>query len=441
MEMIMDNDVYKVAIQNYRKNYEMLLPEINANIEKYRKGNFKIKVVDKNGIPVNATIKAEQKNHAFDFGTAALRIGDMGDKEQAYRDSVSNLFNLITTTFCWSVMETESGKYRFEEGSEEIFRRPPSDRVLRFAQENNMRIKGQPLFCGRWCPDWVPQDLDSLKAYWKSFVKEVARRYDATFNIFDVVNEFHNYPIGTWKKVSWIPEPAFDFVKWLLQTAGEMFSDNCIMERNEGTPVNYLERGERYYRENKELLEEGIRLDAIGFQFHFMYGEACMDRHITGDASLHNIYSTYHKMATLNIPMYISEVTIPTVFEGMSQREGEEFQAEILEKLYRLWFSIPNMQGVIYWNFMDGKAWKSEGDADPGLIDGYLRKKTSYYTLEHLIKREWNTCLTSENDDNGVLAFSGFYGDYDITVITEDAVEKKQCFSFDKETDTVTISM
>ena len=161
-----------------------------------------------------------------------------------------------------------------------------------------------------------------------------------------------------------------DFVKWLLQTAGEMFSDNSIMERNEGTPVNYLERGERYYRENKELLEEGIRLDAIGFQFHFMYGEACMDRHITGDASLHNIYSTYHKMATLNIPMYISEVTIPTVFEGMSQREGEEFQAEILEKLYRLWFSIPNMQGVIYWNFMDGKAWKSEGDADPGLIDG-----------------------------------------------------------------------
>ena len=143
----------KNVIENYRKSYEALLPQINANIEKYRKGNFKINVTDKNGTPVSATVKAEQKKHAFDFGTSALMIGNMGDKEQEYRDAISNLFNFITTTFCWSSMETAPQKFRFEEGSEEIYRRPPSDRVLSFARENNMKVKGQPLFCGRWCPD------------------------------------------------------------------------------------------------------------------------------------------------------------------------------------------------------------------------------------------------------------------------------------------------
>ena len=124
------------VIEGYRRSYKALLPRINADIEKYRKGNFCIKVVNQDGAPVVATVKVEQKKHLFDFGTSALMLGNMGDKEQAYRDAISNLFNLITTTFCWGVMETESGKFRFEEGCEEIYRRPPSDRVLNFTKEN-----------------------------------------------------------------------------------------------------------------------------------------------------------------------------------------------------------------------------------------------------------------------------------------------------------------
>ena len=430
----------KEAINNYRKTYDALLPEINANIEKYRKGNFKIKVLKQDGTPVSATIKAEQKSHKFDFGTSALMIGNMGEKEQEYRDAVSNMFNLITTTFCWSVMETEPGKYRFEEGSEEIYRRPPSDRVLNFAKENNMKAKGQPLFCGRWCPDWVPQDIDTLKELWIKFVKEVARRYDGEYNIFDVVNESYSTN-GTWKNMKWLPESVSDFVKWLLSSAGEIFSDKCIMERNEATHVNYGEYADIYYEENKKLLEEGIRLDSIGFQFHFFTGQSCMEKHISGEANLENIYNTYQKMSTLGVPLYITEITIPTVYENMSLEEGEELQSEILEKLYRMWFSIPNMQGIIYWNLKDGDAWKNEGDCLGCLLDAYMRKKKSYYTIEHLIKREWNTCLTSDTDESGALEFSGFYGNYDITVEAEGLPAKKYEVSFDGESDTITINI
>ena len=48
----------KNVIDNYRKSYEALLPQINANIEKYRKGHFTINVTNKDGVPVSAAITA-----------------------------------------------------------------------------------------------------------------------------------------------------------------------------------------------------------------------------------------------------------------------------------------------------------------------------------------------------------------------------------------------
>ena len=106
-----------------------------------------------------------------------------------------------------------------------------------------------------------------------------------------------------------------------------------------------------------------------------------------------------------------------------------------------MWFSIPNMQGIIYWNLKDGDAWKNEGDCLGCLLDAYMRKKKSYYTIEHLIKREWNTCLTSDTDESGALEFSGFYGNYDITVEAEGLPAKKYEVSFDGESDTITINI
>jgi len=426
------------AIKRYRELYEKLLPEINSNIEKYRKGTFTVRVQKEDGTPVSATIKAQQKKHAFDFGTSALMLGTMDDKEQEYRDAVSNLFNLVTTTFCWGVMETEPGKFRFSEDSEKIFRRPPSDTVLKFAKANNMKAKGQPLFCGRWCPEWVPEDYEKLKELWINYVTEVAKRYGDSFYLFDVVNESYQVN-GSWMNMHWLPVSNGDFVRWLLETVSDIFSENCILERNEATHVNFGEPANQYYEENKKLLEDGVRLDSIGIQFHYHSGKHCIEEHIQGPANLESLYNTYQRMSSLGIPLYISEITIPSIFDGMSLNEGEDFQGEILDKLYHLWFSIPNMQGIIYWNLKDGEAWGNEGDCRGALIDEYMRKKKAYYKLEHLIKREWNTCVTTETNKEGILEFSGFYGDYDITLQIEGENQKKYTASFNKDKSSIVI--
>lgn len=159
------------ALEAYFAAYEPLSKEINVNIEKHRKGDFRVEVRRADGTPVSAKVTARQTGHAFDFGISPLMLGAMGQREQAYRDAVTDLFNFVTTTFCWNVTEIAPGKFRFDEGIEEIYRRPPAERVWHFAEENGLRAKGQPLFCGRWCPEWIGEDLDELKTAWERFVR------------------------------------------------------------------------------------------------------------------------------------------------------------------------------------------------------------------------------------------------------------------------------
>jgi len=177
----------KAAIEHFRNLYSKYESQINDGIETYRKGNFTLSIKDKDGNPVKCKISVKQTGHSFDFGVAPLMLGDMGDNEQKYRDAITDLFNLITTTFCWGVMETVEGVYRFEEGSEYIYRRPPSDYMLRFAKENGLKIKGQPLLADSWHPEWASRDEEKLKEQIINYIQKVADRYDGKFYLFDVV--------------------------------------------------------------------------------------------------------------------------------------------------------------------------------------------------------------------------------------------------------------
>jgi endo-1,4-beta-xylanase len=105
-------------------------------------------------------------------------------------------------------------------------------------------------------------------------------------------------------------------------------------------------------------------------------------------------------------------VTVPTP----KQPNGEDLQAEVVEDLYRLWFSAPNMKGVTYWNMGDSMAYGGEDKAAGGLVDMDLNPKKSYKVLDHLINEEWRTQVNGKSDQEGQFAFRGFYGVYDVDV-------------------------
>ena len=132
---------------------------------------------------------------------------------------------------------------------------------------------------------------------------------------------------------------------------------------------------------------------------------------------------------TLGKPLQITEVTIPCYTD---EAADEEKQADILRRLYSIWFSHKDMEQIIYWNTVDGYAHAAEpGDMSAGenyyrggLIRFDFTKKPAYNMLKKLIHEEWHT-ETGAVSKNGIAKFKGFYGDYDLIVKTSSSEIKK----------------
>ena len=122
-------DRYK-TLEYFESNKDFFESTVNENIEKYRKGNMTISVIDENGNAVpNAKIKVNQIKHEFKFGANLFLLDELetDEKNKLYTDYFKNIFNMATLPFYWSSIEPEKGKLRYDKNSEKYYRRPPID--------------------------------------------------------------------------------------------------------------------------------------------------------------------------------------------------------------------------------------------------------------------------------------------------------------------------
>lgn len=397
--------------ESYRKAWSdpALVAAMEKNIEQYRKQEAQIELVDAQGQPIpNAPVEIQQKTHAFLFGCNAFVLGQMGELNAKYEQMFSRLFNFATVPFYWEGTEPTQGELRYQEGSRDIWRRPPPDRFLPFAKKYGITLKGHPLLWHSLNPPWIPKDPEKLKKLYQKRFSEIAQRYADSILIWDVVNESlvcrKTYPLYS---------PDREYVAWAFQEAQRVFRPENILMINEVQSVSHAGVGEKnaYFRQVRGLLDRGIQVEGIGFQFHF-FSEQALRPHLEGKVyQPDQLMKVYESFCQLGLPLYVTEITIPT-----AMKNGQEIQAEVLQNLYRLWFSIPRMAGITYWNLADGTAYKSENEGLAGLVDKNLDPKPSYLALERLIHHEWKTRLTATSDKEGKVTFRGFRGKYTIRV-------------------------
>ena len=162
---------------------------------------------------------------------------------------------------------------------------------------------------------------------------------------------------------------------------------------------------------------KGARIDGIGMQFHMFFDAAkaiSSTRHFYDPQCLFDVMDTYAKLGR---PIQITEITIPAYSNDPGD---EEVQAEILRELYRIWFSHPVMEAIIYWNLPDGYAWGAEpGDMATGENRYYgglcrfdMTPKPAFNVIKDLFGKEWRTNF--ERDVGGKFAFRGFKGTYEL---------------------------
>ena len=399
--------------ETYRKawNDPVLVKRIEDGIERHRKGDVTLRVVDAAGKPMpGATVSVRQKTHDFLFGCNAFVLGQLEtpERNRRYEEAFAKICNFATVPIYWKGTEPKQGQLRYQEGGEEIWRRPPVDRFIPFGKKYGLTLKAHPMLWHEHNPDWLPQDPEALKALYRQRFKALSERYAKDIAIWEVTNEssgcHKTFPLYSDDKA---------YVAWAFREVAPLFGDGNRLMINDFTQFNERLPAENgYYKQLKGLLEQGLRIDGIGLQFHLWFEPKLMERHLAAERYLPDrLLDVYEALAALKRPLYITEITVPTP-QGA---DGEAVQAEVVKNLYRLWFSAPAMAGVTYWNLGDSMAHDKENTAAGGLVDKDLKPKASYRVLDELINQVWRSQAEGRADANGTLKFRGFYGVYDVT--------------------------
>lgn len=394
---------------------------IKTGTEMYRKGFCRLALVAPDGKPVPAAeVRVKQTGHAFLFGCNAFMLGQFPTEDQnaRYEETFSSVFNEALVPFYWSDFEPEDGKCRFASDSRPIYRRPPPEMVLAFCRKHGIMPKGHPLCWHLFSPAWAPADPETYMRRLDRRLREIAAHYGDDIFLWDCVNEAQTR--NPLLRSETPPFPA-DHVEQVFRMAERYFPSARLLYNDDRRWWDYQGDYSPVYLLVSRLQEHGCRVGGLGLQYH-MFAHL-IERE--GDQFLNPrvLYAVLDQYAKLQIPLNLSEVSI------ISRRDlgdGDRFQEIVAEKLYRIWFSHPAVEGVTWWNLVDGTAAyaplgseEGENSLRAGLVNYDFSPKPAFRALRRLIREEWHTEARVAYAEGGDNVFHGFYGDYTAEIRTD----------------------
>ena len=376
------------------KRERQIVAATEAAIDKHRKADAKLRIVDGAGRPVSGVkVSVEQTSHDFLFGCNIYGFDQFRTETEnaAYKQRFEELFNYATVGFYWRWYEAQRGKPNY----------PYTDKVVEWCRQRGIRMKGHPLLWGDHAgvPPWSHgQPSPELQ---RQRVQDILLRYQGRIEFWEVVNE-----------PSHLAEPKIDQpYRWarqldprayLIVNDYQVLADSCP----------------GFFRLLTEAKQNGVPFDGIGIQAH----EPRSMRF-----PLDRVQEIFDQYASLGKQLHITEFTPTSGAQKItgSHCEGvwdEAAQADYAVKFYRVCFAHPAVRAITWWDLCDRHSWLPGG----GMLRPNLSPKPVYEELKRLIHKEWNTRLTLATDTAGRCAFRGFVGGYRLVVETPGGKVERQ---------------
>ncbi|PON90538.1 Glycoside hydrolase [Trema orientale] len=354
-------------------------------IEKVRKTNVRIRVVDIRGNPLsNATISIEQKNPSFPFGCAI-------NKNILTNTGYQNWFT--SRRFTVTTFEDEMKWYSTEatQGHEDY---SVADDMLRFAKGHKLSVRGHNVFWDdpQYQPWWVKSlsahDLSSAAA---KRLNSAVGRYKGQLIAWDVVNENLHHKFFE-SQLSNSNASAM-FYNWAF--GADSSTTMFLNEYNTiESPGDWLATPAQYLNMLKEIQSfpgnAGGKL-GIGLESHF------------SSPNLAYVRSSLDILAATGLPIWITELDV----------QKSPNQAKYLEEILREVYSHPGIKGIVIW-----AAWKPQGCWQMCLTDNNFKNLPTGDVVDRLMA-EWglrNDVVIGKSNAYGFYGTSLLHGDYQVRI-------------------------
>jgi endo-1,4-beta-xylanase len=195
------------------------------------------------------------------------RVGDGADAANAA--IVETHFTTVTpeNLLKWGPVHPEPARYNFE----------PADRYVAYGEQHGLAVIGHTLVWHQQTPRWVfagesggPADRETLLRRMREHISTVVGRYKGRVRGWDVVNEALDED-GTLRKTPWLDIIGEDFIAKAFEYAREA-DPNAELYYND---YNLWKPAKLQgaIRIVKKLKTQGLRVDAIGEQGHWLISE------------------------------------------------------------------------------------------------------------------------------------------------------------------------
>lgn len=394
---------------------------VEDNIRRNRMSNVRLEIYDKEGNELkDADVHIEQKSHEFKFGCNAFLADDLGsdEKNAEYERIFKDVFNQAVVPFYWKDDEPQKDEWRFTKDAPYIYRRPPAEVMLDFCERTGCEPKGHNLVWPSTAgtPSWMGNDKRENGIAVENRIKLLAEKFADKIPVWDVTNEFIGAQSGLYKFPDDIDIRAWEMANELFNQNNLIINDfQCLFQ-----PNSYLGKKSAFYLQIEKLLAKGLRVDGIGMQVHMFHNEDALLTDEPLKLTAEHMIKMIDTYSALGKDIHISEITIPS-YDGRD--EYLELQNIITENLYKLWFSMEKVKSIVWWNLVDNTAIQLSPNAPfdenyfgGGLLKDDFTKKPAFNTVERLINKEWHTSLDIRTNAKGYTSFSGFNGEYEVTI-------------------------
>lgn len=288
------------------------------------------------------TLRAAADQLGIDIGVAVN--DNLLQSDQTYRDVVADQFNSVTAENVMKMDTVQSSKGNYNFG--------PGDRLVQFAQQNDMSVHGHTLVWHSQAPGWIQGESgETLRQSMQDHITTVMNHWEGDIATWDVVNEVvGDGGNGQLRDSFWLQglgegyiQQAFEYARAADPSADLYMNDYSIDGINA--------KSDRYYQIAQDLASQNL-IDGMGFQAHLILGQ------VPG-----SMEQNLQRFADLGLKVRVTELDVRIQMPA-SQQELQQ-QAEDFRRVVDICTNIADCSGVTVWGLRDGDSWV------PDVFDGY----------------------------------------------------------------------